>query len=415
MPRAHVRSLFLLALAAAGCSTTATEPEVQGGGPPPAVLVATYPVARSNGVVYDTEIWGQFDRALDPSSVSTQSVFLKLDGQRHPCTVSYEGAARRIKISPTTNLLLQRTYTVEFTPAVEDSGGTPLPPGVYFQFTTNSILRLSYDYPQQGFLEGPLSALGWGGSKGPAGEIYYEVYAHTDSLAVLRRAIPPLQRAVFTRFVPSVPWTPGARIFWSITTENILTNERMESPLQSFDVLPASVPVDSVTLYPRDFGSVQLRSTFQYCGRPTLPCGPSFNGAIHWNYQSLPADARVVGAKMSLFAVFTNGGAAGAGNSFLWMSQNDWVPCLITAPGPPFTELNGQLSNGFAVGPLQLDFGAPRLAAFLEAQARQRTLLHGMLVRTPGDTPFYSPSNGDPDTWPRVVVRFQRLPPVPPS
>ena len=106
---------YLLVLAAAaGCSKHATEPPPVTT-PPSPVLVATQPHARAASVLYDTEIWGQFDRALDPATVHTQSTFLKLDGQRIACTVAYDDPTRRVTIQPKTALLLQRTYTIEFT------------------------------------------------------------------------------------------------------------------------------------------------------------------------------------------------------------------------------------------------------------------------------------------------------------
>ena len=58
-------------------------------------------------------------------------------------------------------LALRRTYTAEFTPNVRGIDGTPLPPNVYFQFTTNSVPRVRYDYPTENALEGPVAPPAW--------------------------------------------------------------------------------------------------------------------------------------------------------------------------------------------------------------------------------------------------------------
>jgi hypothetical protein len=413
--RPTILPTLLLAAAASGCGRQATAPAPLATSAS-AVLVATHPAARSTSVAYDTEIWGEFDRALAPATVTAQSVFLKLDGQRIPSTVTYESATRRIRVRPTPTLELRRTYTVEFTPAVHDAGGTPLPGGVFFQFTTNSLRRVTYDYPAPDALEGPVTTLGWAGTQIPVNELFYEVYASEDSVAVAARAVAPLQRSVFTRHVPREAWPAGARVHWAVTSENLLTGERMDGPVRSFRVLPASVPVESVAVSLRDFGSSDIRSrNVQYCNRQTMPCGPSFNGAIHWDYTTVPAGVRLVGATLTLTALDVNAGGTGGANSGVWMSQNDWTACSVLAPGPPYNELSGLLASGNAVTPIQIEFTSARLAAFVEAMARQRTLLSGVLVRTPGDVQFHSPLAFDPAKHPRLLIRFQRIPPGPPA
>jgi hypothetical protein len=59
------RLLLLTALGfIAGCSKHVTGPAVRQGPLPPS-LVATQPAPRATGVLYDGDIWGQFDRPLD--------------------------------------------------------------------------------------------------------------------------------------------------------------------------------------------------------------------------------------------------------------------------------------------------------------------------------------------------------------
>jgi hypothetical protein len=407
----RIPQLTLIALVLlSGCSKSTTEPEGSHAALPP-TLVATQPAPWATGVLYDSDFWGQFDRALDSATVSTKSVFLKLDGQRIPVTVAYEGATKRILLHPTVTLELRRTYTVDFTPAVIASDGTPLPEGVFFQFTTNSLRHPIYDYPVEGALEGPMVTLGWGGTQGPVNELKYLLYASTDSMQVEQRTAPALLYSVFTRFIPAVPWPAGQRVYWAITSENLTTGERLPGQVRSFQVLDASIPVESVDIFLRDFGSKQTTNTTQYCTRPTLPVGPIFNAAIHWDYSRLPGNARVVDATLTgILPDLEAGRFASVQPVTLWMAQNDWVSCSIVTPGPPYNELTGQLATAVEAGPTQFDFTSPRLGAFVEAQARGRTLIYGLLIKSKDNFNFQTPFSLTPSLQPRITVRFQRLP-----
>ena len=53
---------------------------------PPGV-VTLFPAPRSTLVPYDTQIFAQFDHALDPRTVDTTTVFLKVDTRRVAVTV----------------------------------------------------------------------------------------------------------------------------------------------------------------------------------------------------------------------------------------------------------------------------------------------------------------------------------------
>ena len=406
-------ALAILALAASfsGCSKHATEPTAAAPPPPAAELVATQPAARSAGVLYDTEIWGQFSLPLDPRTIGPTSVFLKLDGQRNAIGVTYDGFTRRILLKPAVTLALQRTYTVEFSTSIHTSDGTPIAPGVFFQFTTNSLRRVPYDFPAQGALEGPVTSLGWGGVTGPNANILYEIYASTDSLAIERRSAPPLARFVFTRLVPDRAWSLGATVFWAVTSENQTTHERLPGPVRRFRVVDPSTPLDSLTIIARDHGSFdgRVRNT-AYCNRPELPCGPNFNGSIHWDYTALPPAVHFAGATMRLF---TSDGFAGtilAAQPTVWMAQNEWIACSVGSPGPPFNESTGLLASGVEASVTEADFSADRLAALLEAQYRGRTLVYGTLVRAEVNTSFQSTLAPDVTLRPQVVVRFYRLP-----
>lgn len=396
----------------AGCGKTATAPPPSGGGASSPILIATQPPARSESAPYDSEIWAQFDRALDGRTVNAQTVFLKLDGQRVPSAITYEGITRRVVVKPTVVLALQRTYTVEISTAVHAVDGTPMPPGLFFQFTTNSLRRVVYDYPVAGVLEGPVVTFGWGGTQGPTNNITYEVYAGTDSLAVSARATPFLQRSVFTRFVPSARWPQGQRVFWAITAENLTTHEREHGAVQSFQVIDTSAPLDSVTILAADFGSVDTRQriTTQFCNSQNWPCGPNCNAAVHWNYAPLGPGAMIESVRMRVVMQDSSAGRYSYKQPSVWMSQNNWTPCTVISPGPPFNEVSGFLSGSDSTSTTEISFRGTRLAAFLEAQYRGRTLLTGVVLRSLENVFFHSPLVGDPARVPNIVIRFYRPP-----
>ena len=410
MPR---QAFVLLALAAAlsGCSKHATEPAPV---PPPPVpeLVASQPPARASGVLYDSDIWAQFSRPLDTRTVSPLSVFLKLDAQRLPITVSYDAITRRISLRPSVTLLLQRTYTVEFSTAVHGADGTPIAEGVFFQFTTNSLRRVPYDYPPAGALEGPVSALGWGGGKGADGNILHEVYVSTDSSQVESRAVVPFARSVFTYYLPVTAWPLGSTVYWAITSENVTTHERLAGPVQSFRIVDAGTPMDSLTILALDHGSndARTRPFPAYCNRGELPCGPNFNGSLHWYYADLPGNVRFAGATLRLTAQDAYSGMIAASAPTLWMAQQVWLPCSVGAPGPPFPEVGGLLAGAGATSPNLAEFSSDRLSAYFEAQYRGRAYLYGTIVRADQDIFFHSTLSADLSTRPRAVVRFYRLP-----
>jgi hypothetical protein len=407
MRQTRLLTFLLVLAAAAGCSKHATDP-VSGGGPPSPVLVATQPTARSAMVLYDAEIWGQFDRALDPATVNTQTTFLKIDGQRIPCTVTYDDALRRVTLQPKTTLQLQRTYTVEFSTAIHSADGVPLPPNVFFQFTTNSLRRMKYDFPARDSTVGPLSMLGWGGAQGPLNEVTFEVYASEDSLAVEQRTAPRVQRSVFTRLLPSVAWPLGHKLYWAVTAEHAVTHERLAGPVTSFQVVPASVPVDSVVIRLRDYGSnsVASRAT-QYCTSTGVPSGPTYNASLHWDLAGFPSTALIVGATISIAAQDNYANRYAFQVPTLWMAQTEWSSCAVNAPGPPYPEVDGLLSSSVPMDGTRVEFTSDRLGAFFEAARRGDIYTHGTLLRT-NENVFYHSSSAtiDPSRLPYAVIRY---------
>lgn len=405
-------SVLVLTVSLSGCSKHSTDSTAPPSAPPVPELVAMQPPARSPSAIYDGDIWAQFDRPLDPRTVDTLNVYLKLDGQRTPIAVAYDAATQRVTLAPRVVLQLQRTYTVEFSTAVKGADGTPIASGVFYQFTTNSLRRPVYDFPLAAPPEGPVATLGWGGTQGPTNNLFYELYVSTDSNAVNARTAPMLARNVFTRFVPSVGWPMGSTIYWAVTVENETTHERLAGSLMSFQTLPASMPLDSVTIPARDHGSKSATSSQQSCNNQSFTTGGAFNGALHWDVGQIPADARLQSVSIQLRVWDSDTSTVQGSQPVLWMAQNDWLPCTMNYPGPPYNELTGFLAPATTENSKTAVFSSDRLAGLLEAQMRGRTLLYGTIVKASHAVSFHSTLSGDFPSRPSAVVRFYHVPAV---
>ena len=408
-------SLPILVLIAtlSGCSKHSTDSTAPPAAPPVPELVAMHPPARSPSALYDSDIWAQFDRPLDRRTVDTLNVYLKLDGQRIRVSVGYDSLSQRVTITPRVVLELQRTYTVEFSTAVKGADGTPLAPGVFYQFTTNSLRRPTYDFPLATSLEGPVVTLGWDGSVGAQGNVLNELYASTDSNAVKARTAPMLARNVFTRFVPSVTWPLGATVYWAITAENVTTHERLDGSMVSFHTVDASTPLDSVTIPAHDHGSKGISAgTPQGCNFQNFTTGGAFNGAVHWEVGQIPAGARLqsVALKLSIWSADTS--TVEGAQPALWMAQNEWQACTMNSPGPPFIEQSGFLAPATTVDSRTAVFSSDRLAGLLEALSRGRGFLFGTIIRASHTVNFHSTSSQDFASRPSAVIRFYRVPGV---
>lgn len=350
------------------------EPPVSTSGPQ---IVVSVPAARSEGVLYDTEIWAGFDRALEASSVDSTSVFLKLDTQRLPCTITYEAVPRRVRLKPRVTLQLQRTYTVEFAATVRGLDGTTLGERRFFQFKTNSLRRPTYSYPDSLALEGPVVMLGWGGNGAVSNQILHELYASTDSAAVANRTVPYRQRGTALSHLPVATWPRGARVYWSVTTENAATGERLAGHLRAFDTYPEGWPVDSVTWTMFDYGGSRFQTPrLQYCNSITQFTGTAFSLATHFRNPPSGLSASAI-ESVRLYVPLQSGYADSLAVNPLtvWRTLGDFTACSFGWPGPPFPEPAGRLS---AAERCELDatamFREAGLAAWFEQNARGRGL-----------------------------------------
>ncbi|MFN8586763.1 MAG: Ig-like domain-containing protein [Candidatus Eisenbacteria bacterium] len=397
---------LLVCAAAPACSKKASVVAPVENHPP--VVQSMFPAPRSTGVFYDTAIWAQFDHALDPRTVDTTTVFLKVDTRRIPVNVEYMGIVNRIQLTPRATLDLSRTYTVEMSGRIRTPEGDSLGTPVRWQFTTNSLRRIENWRPVEDRLEGPHVLLEWGGNGAITTNIMYEVYASSDSEAVLNRTMAPLQRAVYLNYLPRIAWTPGTKTYWSLTAENMTTHERLNGPVSSFLVYPADAPVDSFTLSLQDYGGAGSNNRVQFCTSQQFSTGSAFNSGIRFALSGNRPTLQVADAVVSMNANSSSAAAVATAQTQAWYAQNPWSACSFTLNGIPYTETNGYLATAEING-LHAEFRTPAVAAFVEAAGRYGNFF-GLLLRgtstvnwdvtTPGATPpslkvwYYKPAAG---------------------
>jgi hypothetical protein len=181
--------------------------------------------------------------------------------------------------------------------------------------------------------------------------------------------------------------------------------------LRSFQVTDGSARIDSVVIRALDHGSSSITNrNVQSCNSPLFGCGPSANAAVHWNFTGLPADARIVDARLRMWFTDQFSGSFAASRPAVWMAQNEWVACAITAPGPPFAEPSGFLASADSVSSLEFGFRSDRLSAAVEALARRRSFIFSTVFRTSINVNLHSTLSGEDTKTPVMVVRYQRLP-----
>lgn len=397
--------IAIICLAMSGCGKQVAAPtETTPRALVPPLIVATQPAARATGVRYDTDIWVQFDRPLDPSSVSVLTVYLKQDTRRLPVTVRYDGPTRRVWVQPTTILDLQKTFTVELSPRIRAFEGDSLGATAFFQFTTNSLRLPKYDFPLAGALEGPVTSLGWSGNGAINGNITYEIYVSADSSAVANRSIPYLQRAVFLYLLPRVRWPQGTDVFWSVTAVNLSTGERLAGAVTRFRTFAADAPVDSISVGIQDWGGRAQSVSTQQCGVALLSASPTHNAGIRFSLASISSSIKVASARVELPVPDNYMPTLNTIAPVLHFAQNDWLTCAFSFPGPPYPEVNSLLATGVASSlPNRAVFESDAVGAFAEGQAR-RLPYYGFVLRSPSLIQYgIQPING---ATARVIVYF---------
>ncbi len=376
MRRALAVACTAAALALASCGRHAATLA-----PPPAVLppqvVATFPLPRSQQVPYDvTPIWAQFTGPLDSTTVTDHTVFLKVDQRRTAIIVRWDAATQRILIVPVQPLQLRTTYTAIVTTAVKTAAGAALPTQALWQFTTNSLRRITARLPADGASdESPHVSLDWSGNDSTVA-VHYEVYAGTDSAQVAGHVLAS-QRLSRQGLLPAAPWPAPATVYWSVTAVNDLTGEREDTPVTHFGTLdPAAWPLDSVRMLPHEWGTVNLLNSTTTCQGQffSFTATPSRN-FIDWGFAlQLPADVRVAGVTMGLpWSQGFNSRLPPPGAVALRAIVPPMGSCGSWNPTFPVVDAGlGPIALNDTLGTFSI-FTGDRLAADVEAIVRRRT------------------------------------------
>jgi hypothetical protein len=399
------------ALLGAGCGRRAA-PTQPAAAPLPPTVTALSPPPRSVGVPYDSlDIWAQFAEPLDPNSVSTTTVFLKIDTVRQPITVSWDAGRNRIVVRVNTTVQLQQTYTVVLSPNLRSAAGVPLGTSCLWQFTVNSVRRPRWPSPQDGQEnESPFVALTWTGNSSADGPAVYEVYAGTDSTAVAARTAPriysgPLQ----TRFLPHARWPQDHPVYWAVNTVSPTTGESLPGPVWRFTTDPPTTPVDSIEV-PLDFCAYGYQNEWGWsssvCRGTLIMVGTGYNAGVSWDLSAIPGGSHLAGARMFLSALGGFEGQLAAGALTLWYATSNWTCTRTYLYGPPSTdESNGQVAVGYVDVPGVARCESDTLTAYLESCVRY-TGLRGFVLRSRGL--LYLASQADPPRKPRLTVYVYR-------
>jgi hypothetical protein len=361
--------LATLALALAA-TFTACRPKapVEPVPPPPPRIVAVQPPARSAGYAYDGQIWALFDRALDPQSIDTTTVFLKKDTQRLACAVSYEPTSRRIVVVPRLSLAINTTYTVIITGLVKARDGVPLGADFLWQFSTSSVRRVTYLYPTLSELASPVAMLRWASLDAIPGTLRYDVYVGQDSVEVHARRVPILTTTSNSYYLPRAYWASGRRTYWAVTTTNTSTGERLDSPVAAFDVLPAGRPTRVVSGQAIEWGGIQLGRPNQFCTSSSLTLGAGYNAAMRFDIDPARMGRRVLSARLVMHA---SSNAAYIPYAYVWSCTPGWAACGMVYPGPPYLDPSGNLGNAhLGLSSTEMVFDSVALAAWVEGMLR---------------------------------------------
>ena len=410
---------FALLLAGCGSKNPVAKPVT----PAPPEVVGTMPPARSTGVPYDTPIWLDFGTDMDASTMTSSNVFLKLDTQRVPITTTWDPAARRLRLFPGALLALRHTYTVEIGSGMKTAEGTSLSTGAwYFQFGTNGERRPSTPRPHPGDSnESPFVMVSWDSTELAAGNISYELWSGLDSTAVAARAGSPTATLSKSRWLPTVAWPLGQRVFWSVTVVNGTIGERLDGPVQSFSTLPAGFVEDSLAVKASDYGYSFLMSSnpvnpYQFCSQDSVA---SFGGITCWlsfPLGALPADVHVASARIQAWVWAYDVDRLVTSPVFLWSSKYAWIhPCK---PSFNFTDQlpssDQTLAQARQVTPggRQVVFQSDLLASHVEASVR-RGGFFGYQLTSLQRMAWVTPHAVDATTHPFLIIHYFRTGPEP--
>ncbi len=393
----------LAALVLGGCAKHAAVATVAPAPPPPPAIRAVSPAARSVFTDYAADIWAEFAEDLNPLSVNTRNIYLKLDTVRIPITVSWEAATRRIHLKPSVTLALLTTYTVELSPNLITMQGVPLGTTYRWQFTTTSVRHPSAPFPGDRTVESPFTTLAWGGNETTPGSLTYEVYVGPDSALVAARSQPFIYRGTRTLVLPKTRWREHGASYWSVTVDNATAAERSNGRVWRFDTPAADAPIDSVSVPASVFGYRKTQSTQGGCGTPELLAGGGYFTGIVWATNLQPQTLRLAGVRMELTATPPYADSLPGGVS-AWLTNAN-MACGNALQTFTTDEVNGHLATGILVGPRTVRFETDTLIAHLQAAVRLRSFF-GYLFRAKQLIHFESPQGIEPTAAPVFTLYY---------
>ena len=110
-------------------------------------MTSRTPAPGATGVAVSTNVRAVFDRALDPATVTTQTVQLSAGSSNVAAQVAYDAPSRTITLTPSAALAPATTYTARLTTGVKGQDGTPLGSEVTWTFTTQAGLSVTARTP----------------------------------------------------------------------------------------------------------------------------------------------------------------------------------------------------------------------------------------------------------------------------
>ena len=367
-------TLAALVIASGGCAKHVTAPVARANLPPQVVAVS--PPARSTHVENDAAIWARFDRDLDPSTVDTRHVRLKVDTRRLSITVAYDPATRIVRITPADGLELNVTHTVELEPGLRTADGDSLGAVYFWQFTTLSVRRARAPYPPDGATgESPFTELLWDGTEASAGPIHYQLSFGTDSSAVANHGAGSIDLTT-TRYRPTFRWAQDTPNYWSIRSINYDTGDQIDGPVWRFDPLPSATPIDSVQVHLLNcfVGFVYNPPPFyiyrQTCNPSEILVGALYDNDHRWNLTTLSPAIRLAGATIHLAPPSNYQDGLSHGVQVLTVRSTGTV-CTVGGPNPPVIPIPGiVLGSAQVLSNNQLAIDSDALSAAIEAMVR---------------------------------------------
>lgn len=413
-PRGTVSLMVVAALALSCGRRTLAPPTAPPVVPPPARVEVVHPPARSVGVLYDTPIWVQFAVAVDTTTISDRTVFLKADTFRLPATLSWDPVTRRLGIAPRDRLGLRKTYTIELAATIRFTDGSTLGRAHAWQFTTNSLRRPNSPWPKDGGLDqSPFVALRWSGlTETTAGPITYEIRAGADSASATDPALPARGATAAPPFLPRARWGQDGTTYWAVHAMNAATGERLVGPVWRFTPFPAGAAYDSIAVAVINWNWLESNNPgLQHCSQDSFVMGPTMVSTIRWNLGPPDTTVRLTGAAIDLSPRLSSIPAV-AGPS-VWEATTAFPGCSHGFPGPPSTdEAKGRLADAVVLGPTRIRFSSDALAAHIEATRRLGGLF-GYLFRAPIRRSYYGAGSGTSELRAVLWLYIYRAPPTP--